>query len=349
MIYGLPLWKLTPRLLAPVPPEFAKKPHLAVEAPAQRFVAWVDTLTPPVLAKLGNRLDLTYRGERERIVREWSNAWRSVPGWAVIEALGLDDALRLMTGDVVQSGVYDYVDALLSTEDRYIRGRHGEEAPVIEKGHPLSIWKKVQSSFWRYGMGGRDYNHVIAMYEQLRTFDFGVPGFEVRLDHASYFNERGLAWFHRCMPEMQDDPKRATLYIDGAFAYCVYLKGVHVLTIGFSLCDDGVLLQQVQLREKKGNRWLYKLPEPLLEHVIGRMRETFPEERLLLIDGVAAAQRIRRAYNPKDLTEEHGAKIDAVARVYDQPLARFERGAPLKVESAIYREVRPKQIEARCA
>lgn len=148
---------------------------------------------------------------------------------------------------------------------------------------------KIESSRWRWGVeGGEKWNTLVDFHRAIRTFDFGIEGFEVRLDYSTYYNEKGWSEFSRT-------------YLDGAFGYLIYYKGKHVLTIGFSLCKERhILIQQIQLKNPKGNRWLFKIKN-LREHVIDRMFATFgtnfPNNFTFAVpDGWTLATSIRESY-----------------------------------------------------
>lgn len=132
---------------------------------------------------------------------------------------------------------------------------------------------KIRSSMWRWGGGRPDWNEKVDCYNNLRSFDFGVDGFSVTLDHTAGYNERGRG-------------VHSNTYFDGVFAYLVHYKGEHVMTIGFSLVAGRQLcLQQVQLKQARGNRWLFKLGANRVEHALDRLAAAFPGFTLSIADG----------------------------------------------------------------
>jgi len=94
-------------------------------------------------------------------------------------------------------------------------------------------------------------------------------------------------------------------------------------------CD--VLVQQIQLKAKKGNRWLYKLPAGLFDHVLGRFAATFPGRDLWLTEGASLARRIWCNYDKATRdTQFPASEQERVSRWYDQPLMGYERAGETK-------------------
>ncbi len=144
---------------------------------------------------------------------------------------------------------------------------------LFETKAQFEVVRKIESSMWRWGFGKGCWNEVVEAYNRLRQFSFGHPDFEIRLDYTTFFNQYGRGKFSR-------------VYFDGVFAYLVYYKREHVMTIGFSIQDKKrILIQQVQTTARNGNRWLYRLPSNRLEFVISLFRKNFPRYALWVIDG----------------------------------------------------------------
>ncbi len=149
-------------------------------------------------------------------------------------------------------------------------GNPKEDADFAEH----EVVRKVENSMWRYSFAGDNWNEVVEAHTAIRNFslDFGSE-FEIRLDYTTGCNQFGYSQFSRT-------------FLDGVFGFLVHHKGVHVMTIGFSvLADRKILLQQVQLKERLGNRWLYKLSKPRLELVVGAFLQSFPKHKVYLVDG----------------------------------------------------------------
>ena len=148
----------------------------------------------------------------------------------------------------------------------------------------LYLFHKIKNSMWRWGCGRGDWNEIVDAYEGIRGFDLGHRDFEITLDHTTGFNERGYS-------------EHSRTYLDGVFGFLVHFKGEHVLTIGFSVAENRrLLLQQIQSKSRSGNRWRFKLPENLLEHVVDRLGDAFPRHRLFVADGRDLMSKNIRSY-----------------------------------------------------
>ncbi len=151
---------------------------------------------------------------------------------------------------------------------------------VFEKRPNHEVIRKITSSMWRWGMGKGTWNEVVDAYEGIQNFSLGLNSdFEIRLDYTTGYNEFGHSKFSRT-------------YIDGVFAFLVYYKRRHVMTIGFSFMENHrVLIQQVQLKKQSGNRWLYKFPKNRLEFVIDLCAKYFPHFSLYMINGKSLVKK----------------------------------------------------------
>jgi hypothetical protein len=137
---------------------------------------------------------------------------------------------------------------------------------------------------WRWGCGDRSWNEVVDAYNGIRNFSLGVDGFELRLDFTTWFNYRGYS-------------RESRTFLDGVFGFLVYYKGEHVMTLGFSFARDRrLLVQQVQLTKRKGNRFLFKLPANRVEWILQRFGEAFPNHVLCIADGGDIANSHLKSY-----------------------------------------------------
>lgn len=172
---------------------------------------------------------------------------------------------------------------------------------------------KIANSQWRYGFG-QDWNTIVSAYNGLKRFSFG-DGFDVKLTMSNGRNPYGYSRYEE-------------VYLDGTLGFLIYYKSKHVLTIGFSVSDrKRILIQQVQLKNKKGNRFLYKLPCNVLEYSIQRMSEAFQDMNLYICQADDQIKKIRDSYV---YDTEHGEEFlqnDAprLKAFYSQPLQRFIR------------------------
>jgi hypothetical protein len=144
---------------------------------------------------------------------------------------------------------------------------------AFEDEPEYAIVHKIQNSMWRWGCGSGVWNEVVDAYNAIRSFTIPVEGFEVRLDFTTYYNERGRS-------------RESRTYLDGVFGFLVYYKGEHVMTLGFSImAGRRVLVQQVQLTKRKGNRFLFRLPENRVEFFLQCFAKAFPLHTLCIADG----------------------------------------------------------------
>lgn len=136
-----------------------------------------------------------------------------------------------------------------------------------------AIVRKIDNCMWRWGCGSGVWNEVVDAYNGIRNFKIPLEDFDVRLDFTTGSNERGYALESRT-------------YLDGVFGFLVYYKGEHVMTLGFSIADRRrVLVQQVQLVRRKGNRFLFRMPENRIEFFLNCFAAAFPRHKLCMADG----------------------------------------------------------------
>ena len=177
--------------------------------------------------------------------------------------------------------------------------------------HEALVWK-VRHALWRYGCS-RDYSRFVACHNGLGRLSIDLPGFSVRIVHTRSINT--AAW----AAQGRDNP----IYLDASFGVLVYYRGRHVMTIGFAPSEYGILVAQVQLREKRGNRFLYKLPMPYLDFALAMLQRAFPDDALYLVTGSSTAAAIRAAYGTKGSLAAEAAQ--RITHFYDQPLRDYQR------------------------
>lgn len=173
----------------------------------------------------------------------------------------------------------------------------GSVTKFFERNVRHEIVRKIESSMWRWNMSRGTWNEVVETYNGIRGFKFSEdPDFEIRLDHTRGTNHFGCAKF-------------SGVYLDGTFAFLVYYKRKHVMTIGFSVVDGKrILIQQIQSTQRTGNRYLYRLPSNRLEFVIDLFRKNFPEHALYLVDGNTLVDKILANYRESLEMAERGIK-----------------------------------------
>lgn len=198
---------------------------------------------------------------------------------------------------------------------------------------PLS---RLGNSFWQYGRrrAGGDYARFVAAYRGIGRFDFGVAGFSSYYDHTTWVcSPRGRAYHAREDAVCKADGKtyRVGVWLDAHAAFQVTRGGQHVLTVGFAASEYGILVTQIQVRGRaKGNRWLYRLPRPLREHVLDRVRAAWPTLPVYLASGVGNLDYLR-AIHGRSPEEFPPAVAERVVKFYDAPLAGYRRGDPVSV------------------
>ena len=162
---------------------------------------------------------------------------------------------------------------------------HETVEDIFETNTEYEIVHKIQSSMWRWSRSKGTWNEIVDAHQYLRSFVFtDDPNFEIRLDHSTYHNPFGYSKYSR-------------IFIDGTFAFLVYYKQNHVLTIGFSLlAGKKILLQQVQSSKRVGNRWLYRLPPNRLEFILELFQKNFPGYTLHVIDARSLVRKTLSDY-----------------------------------------------------
>lgn len=192
----------------------------------------------------------------------------------------------------------------------------------IDKTPETFLLWKVQNSFWNFGSGrnGMTCAQLRNTLASLQKLDQGLPenlaqgGFEIRVTHTRAFNPQGSA----------QHVNESYLWLDAPFALLLYFRGKHVLTVSFGVGYAGVFVTQVQLRTKRGNRFLYHLGQHYLDFALGLISKAFQGQPLWLLDGKSAVEAIQKSYGtqPCSMTPEDGVRIQAF---YDRPLANFTR------------------------
>lgn len=220
---------------------------------------------------------------------KWESHWHDVPHDVLSQVFSRDELLWLWHRSVVSSKLDDYL-----------------------QGQDELTWK-VQHSLWRYGCA-RDYPRFVACYNGLGRLAVDIPGFTLRITHTRSINTAAWAAHGR------DNP----IYLDASFGALLYYQDRHVMTIGFALSECGILVAQVQLREKRGNRFLYKLPMPYLDFALDLLQRAFPDDVMHLVTGDSTTAAVRAAYGKRadKLSAETAARI---GRFYDQELRDYVR------------------------
>ena len=218
----------------------------------------------------------------------WEEHWHYAPYELLALAFSSEELIRLWHGCIFASKLDE----------------HFEE-------HEALVWK-TRHALWRYGCS-RDYQRFIVCHNGLGRLAIDLPDFNVRVTHTGFSNTAG--WVEGC--------RNRPIYLDAAFGALVYYRESHVLTIGFAPSEHGILIAQVQLREKRGNRFLYKLPMSCLDFALSILRRAFPDDSLYLVTGSSTTRGIRAAYAKSGGLPAEAAQ--RITRFYDQPLHDYLR------------------------
>lgn len=235
--------------------------------------------------------------------------WEIACHWAEIPRLW-----QVLTGAEIRalwwaSVLYHYrMSEQLDPENKWAEDRlHLSEHPFN-----FPLWEAIRLALYQPS-GSKDYATACRAYRALRTFSF-LPGFDVTLDFPS--PNRYLCGFATHHPDV---------WLDTRLGFCVYARGVHVLTIGIDLHSTTVFLGQVQLRRPQGNRWLYRLGEGLLSHTVHCLERAFGLP-ISVATGASVVARIREYHRkrPEAVTPEMAARLLAF---YDGPVVDRTRGS----------------------
>jgi len=184
----------------------------------------------------------------------------------------------------------------------------------------LAVFWKIRNSAWRFRMKEMEWKDMAAYYRFFQDFEFG--DFEVTLDMTTGCNTRsGGALTRKYHPYSET-------YIDGTFGLFIWHKGKHVLTISVSPTHAGLIINQVQLKEKKGNRWLYQLPRHYFDFAVECVYEAAEKHgiQVMLISGKHAAERVASGYEKVGLPEGwHEEIAPRITRLYSQKLTNLRR------------------------
>lgn len=219
---------------------------------------------------------------------EWKERYRHIPFEHLYNTFSTDELYRLAWGDCIQSEISERFEI----DPRYY------------------VLDKIRHSMWMWGYGRGHYNAAVRAYNSIRSFDWGLPGFETRLDCGGKFTACG---YTVC----------TNLWIDASFAYLIYKDGELVLKIGFAFSQNGCLVPQIQLAKKKGNRWLFKLPCGVVEYAMQRMLAAFGVVSLVAPDSAVAS--VARGYKrcPEKFTPE---QREHVRKTYAVEFKNLRRG-----------------------
>lgn len=205
------------------------------------------------------------------------------------------------------------------------------ESVQLQNDPRYELLSKIRDSMSEAGSEPASWDEVTGVYKRMRSFS--IPEFELRLDHITDTDGWGKT-------------KHARICIDGVFALFLYRGKKHVLTIGYSLARDKVLIGNVQAPKDTKGWGLQFLPKERLEYVIGLFQEIFVGYELYLVDGENLVDRLMDDYRRElcqatlELEQAKTAEEKRVAQnwcaEFRQCIAGMEKGRDRLV--AIYRK-----------
>jgi hypothetical protein len=256
-------------------------------------------------------------------------------------------------GALLQERFHDFRLAWLSrhlTSAEIVRGIHersfsGRIDDDVYK-HPHYIYAhKLALSAWHWYTkceGSKvPWSRVVQFHKFFKAFDFALEGFDVTIDHSHYWcNKRGSGEYTGKLTDPVTGERIAGTWLDGEFGLIISRGGVHLLTLGVCTTAAGILVNQIQLKKKKGNRWLFQLPKPYFEYALERLLAACAEAELplFLVTGASHAAELGRVHS--EALKEDPTIAPRIKAIYDQPLKDCKRvGRRFKVSSLAYRRV----------
>lgn len=220
------------------------------------------------------------------------------------------------------------------TPSEYWKARHFATYQFEDEGHSAKLDPRavllgtIKRSHWAYRLYNPSWDEIVECYNGTAAFDLGLEGFEVRLDHTSPYK--------RCGPAFHEH-----IHLDGILAFHVYHKEKRVMTIGFSFAEDrSILIQQIQLASRTGNRWLYRFPKNRIEFILERFAAAYPTHNIHLINGSDLCRSILGLYERNiHRIEDYHARFPSESTGGEDP------AADQKAKAAFFRNDRAR-IEA---
>lgn len=324
---GFDLKKVFAEKLTFVPPKYRKKPHQAIED----FYA--------------DRLDWEALKERMWKTRNKDDILALISGEEFLERYNFEEIVRFYFAyphqTLIDKELFNRRDYLGSREEK----RYGYvNLDNLEK---YEIIKKLRSAI----QDDKDWNVLVEAYDSIASFNFGVKDFSTRIDWTTWHHAKGLS----TTTHLDGDE---AIYLDGILGFFIFYKNKHVMTIGFNITPQRqVLISQVQLKKKKGNRFIYKIPYKMdrLDWVLCRFYYAFPDWQICLVDGENLADsyiheysqrrreffqlkaRYPEQYKDREPPEEFPEETyERIVNFYNKELQCFERIGTTKYEGKKY-------------
>jgi hypothetical protein len=244
-----------------------------------------------------------------------------------------EDILRCWYACPIQSRFHHHFDSSCFLDE-------DDERSDSYKMRHWRLASHLHRSMWRFGGYAKDWSWFSACYNAINHFDFGIPGFDVTLDWVTGYGPKGWSEFS---PTAKADESQTRVYLDGFFGYHIWYKSKRVLTIGFSFSKDAVLVHQIQGGQKKGNRWLYKLPKHYFDYAVERMTACY-DIPVRLIDAKDCANRVRACYGSQATELFKQESWEHIRALYSRPLAGFRRYSRKRYSDAHYYTLVPRAV-----
>lgn len=224
------------------------------------------------------------------------------------------------------------------------------DGDLVRSLHESPLYKfieKIALSSEHWGKKKLAWDELVKFHRLLMNFEVGLPGFEVRYDYTMiYHHARGWSEFTGERQSGPEDPKTKP-WLDGEIGLIISFAGEHVMTIGVSPSVKGLLVNQVQLLKKRGNRWLYKVPKPYFEHMLQRLLVACEAEGIdmYLVKGESLRDQIKSLYEKLPFDAETGERI---RRTYNQRFQSLSGSrSSLTVNGHNYRRLKQKRIRTK--
>lgn len=287
-------------------------------------------------------------GESHKSAAAWNGA---TPDFAVLAGLMHDRfhdfrlqwLERFLTPGEVARGAHEQIFSGALYDDIY--------------KHPHQIYlHKLALSAWHWLTRDPDqkgskiaWSKVVQFHKFFMSFDFALPGFDVTIDHSHHWcNKRGSGEYTGWKIDPATGHRVPDTWLDGEFALIISKAGVHLLTLGVCTTAAGILVNQIQLKQKKGNRWLFQLPAPYFEYALSRLyaASEIAQLPLYLVTGESHAEELGRVH--AEALKADATIAPRIVGIYNQPLAGLKRGRrKLTVSTLAYRQIAAKGVKSK--
>jgi|GEM_PF-1665249 len=214
--------------------------------------------------------------------------------------------------------------------------------------HPHFIYAhKLALSAWHWlSAGPKDENgkvaweRVVQFHRFFMDFTF-AEGFDVTIDHSHHWvNKRGPGEYTGFTKDPVTGASVDGTWLDGEFGLLISQNGKHLLTLGVCTTGAGILVNQIQLKQKRGNRWLYKLPMPHFDFALERLMLAAEAAGLplYLVTGESHAEELGRVH--KEAIAADDTLAPRIIRIYNQSVKTLKRvGKKLSVRNYVYHRI----------